>query len=78
MQIMQAQHVADSGRIATALGIAQMFASGLRSISPFIVSSLFSISLQKHLAGGNMVFYILIGVTLLFIRISHFLPRHRV
>ena len=69
-----AQHVADSGRMGTALGIGQMFASGMRSFSPFLVSSLFSISLQKNLAGGNLVFYILMGSTLLYVRISHMLP----
>ena len=69
-----AQQVAASGRLATALGIGQMLTSGMRSISPFIVSSLFSISLQRHLAGGNLVFHILMGLTLLFVRISHMVP----
>ena len=69
-----AQQVIDSGRMATALGIGQMLTSGMRSISPFLVSSLFSISLQRHLAGGNLVFYILMGSTLLFVRISYMLP----
>ena len=71
---MLAQHVADSGRTGTALGIGQMLTSGMRSFSPFLVSSLFSISLQKHLAGGNLVFYILMGSTLLYVRISHMVP----
>ena len=74
MQVMTAQQVVDSGRMGTALGIGQMIASGMRSISPFLVSSLFSISLQRHLAGGNLVFYILMGMTLLYIRISHMVP----
>ena len=69
-----AQQVADSGRIGTALGIGQMLTSGMRSISPFLVSSLFSISLQRHLAGGNLVFYILMVSTLLYVRISHMVP----
>jgi len=68
------QHVAGSGRLGTALGIGQMLCSGMRSISPILVSSLFSISLQRQLAGGNLVFYILVGLTLFFVRISHFLP----
>ena len=71
-----AQQVVDSGRMGTALGIAQTLASGMRSISPFLVSSLFSITLQRRLAGGNLVFYILMGATLLYIRISHMVP-HR-
>lgn len=74
MQVVLAQHVADSGRMGTAVGIGQMLTSGLRSVSPVFVSSLFSISLQKNLAGGNLVFYILMGMTLFVIRISHSLP----
>ena len=69
-----ARQVTDSGRMGTALGIGQMLNSGMRSISPFVVSSLFSISLQRHLAGGNMVFYILMGLTLLHVRISLMVP----
>ena len=71
---MMAQQVADSERMGTALGIGQVLTSGMRSISPFLVSSLFSISLQRHLAGGNLVFYILMGSTLLHVRISHMIP----
>jgi hypothetical protein len=74
IQIVMAQQVADSGRMGTALGIGQMLTSGMRSISPFVVSSLFSISLQRQLAGGNLVFYILMGLTLLYVRISHMVP----
>ena len=74
MQVMLGQYVANSKHMGTALGIGQMLTSGMRSISPVLVSSLFSISLQRHLAGGNLVFYILMGSTLLIVRISHFLP----
>lgn len=74
MQIILAQHVADSGRIGTALGIGQMLTSGMRSIAPVVASSLFSISLQKHLAGDNLVFYVFMGSMLLFIRISYLIP----
>ena len=74
IQVVMAQQVADSGRMGTALGIGQMLTSGMRSISPFLVSSLFSISLQRNLAGGNLVFYILMVLTLLYIPISHMVP----
>ena len=74
IHIMTAQQVADSGRLGTAIGIGQMVTSAMRSISPFLFSSLFSISLQRHLAGGNLVFYILMGLTLVYVRISHMVP----
>jgi len=74
IQVVLAQHVSDTGHIGTALGISQMLTSGMRSISPVFATSLFSISLQRHLAGGNLVFYVLMGLMLIFIYISHFMP----
>jgi hypothetical protein len=69
-----ALQVADSGRMGTALAIDQMLISGMSSIAPIVVSSLFSISLERHLAGSNLVFYILMGLTLLYVRISYMVP----
>ena len=74
IHVMTAQQVAASGRMGTAIGVGQMLISGMRSISPPLFSSLFSISLQRDLAGGNLVFYILMGLTLPYIRISHMAP----
>ncbi|TFK31030.1 major facilitator superfamily multidrug-resistance, DHA1 sub-family, partial [Crucibulum laeve] len=45
-------------------GIAQMLGSATRSLAPTFASSLFSISLQRHLMGGNFVYYVLLVVTL--------------
>ena len=42
-----------------------MSIAAIRSIAPTLVSSLFSISLQWQLAGGNLVFYVLMGLNLL-------------
>jgi hypothetical protein len=61
--------------MGTAVGIAQMSTAAMRSIAPALVSSLFSISLQRQLAGGNMVFYLLMGLDLLAVRFSYLLPR---
>jgi hypothetical protein len=74
MQVILAQHVSESGRIGTAIGVAQMCNAGIRSIAPALFSSFFSISLQRHLAGGNLVFYVLMGLNLLAICLSHLLP----
>jgi len=74
IQVVLAQHVSESGRIGTAIGIAQMSNAAMRSIAPALVSSLFSISLQRQLAGGNLVFYLLIGLNLLTIGVSLLLP----
>jgi len=74
IQVVLAQHVSDGGHMGTAIGIAQMCNAAMRSIAPAIVSSLFSISLQRQLAGGNLVFYLLMGLNLLAIRLTLFLP----
>jgi hypothetical protein len=74
MQVILAQHVSESGRIGTAISIAQMCNAAMRSIAPVIFSSFFSISLQRQLAGGDLVFYVLMGLILIAICLSHFLP----
>ena len=74
MQVILAQQVSESGRIGTAIGIAQMSNAAMRSIAPALFSSLYSISLQRQLAGGNLVFYVLMGLNLLAICLSHSLP----
>ena len=63
--------------MATVNGIAQMLGSGMRSLGPTFASSLFSISLERHLAGGNMVYYVALGITLAGVRCSFLLPRRR-
>jgi len=74
VQVILAQHVSGSAHMGTAIGLAQMFTAAMRSIAPTLASSLFSISLQRQLAGGNLVFYLLMGLNLLAIRLSFFLP----
>ncbi|KDR78804.1 hypothetical protein GALMADRAFT_224047 [Galerina marginata CBS 339.88] len=63
-QVILIESVPEGGPIGTVNGVAQMIGSGLRSIAPTFASSLFSISLQKGLAGGNMVYYLLLALTL--------------
>jgi hypothetical protein len=63
--------------MGTIIGISQMSNAAMRSIAPALVSSLFSISLQRQLADGNLVFYILMGLILVVIRLSHLLPSRR-
>jgi MFS family permease len=61
--------------LGTTAGMAQAVASSMRSIAPSVASSLFSISLQEKLAGGNMVYFILIGIAFVGVRVSLLLPR---
>ncbi|KAF4614192.1 hypothetical protein D9613_007944 [Agrocybe pediades] len=76
IQVLLVDSVPEGGRLGTANGILQMIGSGMRSIAPTFASSLFSISLQKHLAGGNMVYFILLAMTLVGVRCTWLLPLH--
>lgn len=70
------ENVPENGPLGTVNGIAQMIGSGMRSIAPTFASSLFSISLQRGFAGGNMVYYILLAMTFVSTRFSHMLPKY--
>ena len=56
-------------------GLAQAVASGSRGLGPSFASSLYAISLQRHLAGGNAVYYILLAIVACGIRLSFTLPK---
>jgi len=70
------ENVPENGPLGTVNGVAQMLGSGVRSIAPTFASSLFSISLQRGLAGGNMVYYIVLAMTFVAGRFSLMLPKH--
>lgn len=55
-------------------GLAQMLGCAVRSVAPAMASSLFSVSLERQLAGGYLVYYILIGLALMGVRTSFLLP----
>lgn len=61
--------------MGTVNGVAQMLGSGMRSIAPTFASSLFSVSLQRGIAGGNVVYYILLAMTLVGVRCTALLPK---
>lgn len=56
-------------------GLAQMVGTTLRSAAPSFASSMFSLSVKNNLAGGNLVYIILVGLTLGAVRCSLLLPR---
>ncbi|KAF8183406.1 major facilitator superfamily domain-containing protein [Pholiota molesta] len=74
LQILVVESVPEGGPIGTTNGLAQMVSAGSRVIAPTFATSLFSISLQKRLAGGNMVYYILMALMLISIRTTALLP----
>ncbi|KAJ3506744.1 hypothetical protein NLJ89_g6698 [Agrocybe chaxingu] len=74
MQILLIQDVPDR-YLGTVNGVGQMVGSGTRGIAPTFASSLYSLSLEKHITGGNMVFYVLIGLNIIGIICSTFIPK---
>ncbi|KAG5644648.1 hypothetical protein DXG03_008030 [Asterophora parasitica] len=74
IQILILEAAPNRASLGATNGMAQAVGSVMRSIAPSIASSLFSVSLQHQLAGGNMVFLVLLGVALTGLRISFLLP----
>jgi len=64
IQVVIVDSVPEGGPIGTVNGVAQMLSSGSRIISPTFASSLFSLSFQRNLLGGQLVYVVLIGLTL--------------
>ena len=50
--------------LGAANGLAQAVACCLKGVAPSVASSLYSISLERHLLGGHFVFYFLTAVAL--------------
>ena len=76
MQILTVDSSPTKASLASVNGLGQIVACFTRSLSPSIASSLFSISIQHNLLGGNMVYVILLSIILLAIRVSLLLPKH--
>ncbi|KAF5379711.1 hypothetical protein D9615_005711 [Tricholomella constricta] len=74
IQILILESAPTRASLGATNGMAQAVGSVMRSIAPSIASSLFSISLEHQLAGGNMVFLILVGVALVGLRLAFLLP----
>jgi hypothetical protein len=65
---------APKGAMGAANGMAQVVASSMRAVAPTVATSLFSISLQQNLLGGDMVYVILLAIVFTGIRLSLLLP----
>ena len=60
---MLAESVPEGGPLATVIGVAQMIGSASRTVAPAFASSLFSLTLEGNLASGNLVYYVLLVMT---------------
>jgi len=74
MQIIVVNSSPTRATLGATNGLAQEVASGTRAAAPTIASSLFSVSLQRQLLGGNFAFVVLFGFTLIAIQRTARLP----
>lgn len=74
LQVIIIESVPPGGPMGTANGLAQMASSGSRSVAPTFATSLFALSLQHNLAGGNFVYIVCFSIALLGICGVSFLP----
>ncbi|KAG6909375.1 hypothetical protein DXG01_000814 [Tephrocybe rancida] len=61
--------------LGTVNGLAQAIGSVTRGLAPTVASSLFSVSLEKKLAGGNLVFMILFMISAIGLRMTFLMPK---
>ncbi|KAG6816274.1 hypothetical protein H0H87_007311 [Tephrocybe sp. NHM501043] len=61
--------------LGTVNGLAQAISCVTRGLAPTVASSLFSVSLEKQLAGGNMVFIILFVTSAIGLRLTFLLSK---
>lgn len=64
-----------SASLGSVNGLAQMVGTVLRSLAPSFASSLFALSVEHRIAGGNMVYFVLVAVALVAVRCTLLLPR---
>lgn len=64
MQLLVIDKTPSTNLLGSAMAIAQMATSGMRAFGPSAASSLFAISHQRHLAGGQMVYLLLSAMTI--------------
>ncbi|KAF8896551.1 major facilitator superfamily multidrug-resistance, DHA1 sub-family [Infundibulicybe gibba] len=74
--IMIVENAPNRALLGSTNGLAQTLACSMRTLAPSLASSLFSISLEHNIAGGSMVYFVLVAVSLVGIRVSLFLPKN--
>ncbi|KAF8344725.1 major facilitator superfamily domain-containing protein [Amanita rubescens] len=75
LQIIITEIAPSRSSLGTLNGMGQATASTMRSLGPSFASSLYSISLEQQLAGGNAVYYIMTLIVAFGIRFTLMLPK---
>ena len=75
LQILITDSAPCQSALGSVIGLAQAVGCFARSFAPSATSSLFAVSLQRNWAGGNAVYYILMGIAIFGIRFSFMLSK---
>ena len=75
IQVLITESAPSQSSLGAVNSLAQAAGSVSRALAPSVASSLFTISLQRNWAGGNAVYYILMGMVACTIRLSFMLPK---
>ncbi|KAG6810089.1 hypothetical protein H0H92_013363 [Tricholoma furcatifolium] len=75
IQILIVDSAPNKASLGATNGMGQAVGCIARSIGPSVASSLFSLSLQRNLLGGNLVYLVIIGFAFLGLRITYLLPQ---
>ncbi|KAG6853283.1 hypothetical protein C0991_005505 [Blastosporella zonata] len=75
IQILIVDSAPNRASLGATNGMGQAVGCVARSIGPSVASSLFSLSLERNLFGGNLVYMVLVGFALLGLRVTFLLPR---
>lgn len=76
VQILIVQSATSRLLLGATNGLAQMAGSAARGLAPALTSSLFSMTLEYHLAGDFLVYIVISSIALLAAAISFRIPKH--
>ncbi|KAK0218324.1 major facilitator superfamily multidrug-resistance, DHA1 sub-family [Armillaria nabsnona] len=75
IHVLVIQSATSRAALGSTNGVAQMAGSGIRSFAPYFASSMFSISLETQLAGGFLVYIIILVLILVLLWLGFKIPK---
>ncbi|KAK0204477.1 major facilitator superfamily multidrug-resistance, DHA1 sub-family [Desarmillaria ectypa] len=75
IHVLVVQSATSRAALGSTNGVAQMAGSGIRGFAPYFASSMFSISLESQLAGGFLVYIVILVLTLALLSLSFKIPK---
>lgn len=64
--------------LGATIGVSQMAASVIRTITPVAATSLFAVTIEKHLMGGVLVYGVFILFSFVALRVALLLPHNAI